>query len=95
MTLFALSDKEEQPILFSERILRIASPLLITLCLWGAAACAGEEAPEPRGEIRVVESWRPDINVLQYLAPRYVASAGWDEFLKQREIRTGKEEVAA
>ena len=57
---------------FPRRILRIASPLLITLCLSGAVAWCEEEAPEPRGEIRVVESWRPDINVLGHNVLQYL-----------------------
>ena len=64
--------REEEAMLFSGRILRIASPLFITLCLYGAAAWAGEEAPKPRGEIRVVESWRPDINVLGHNVLQYL-----------------------
>jgi len=72
MTLLIPSCKEEQAMFFSGRILRLASLFLSALCLFGAPAWSAEETPEPRGEIRVVESWRPDIdvlghNVLQYL----------------------------
>ena len=58
--------------LFSGRILRIASILLITLCLLVAPAWSDEEVPKPRGEIRVVESWRPDINVLGHNVLQYL-----------------------
>jgi peptide/nickel transport system substrate-binding protein len=56
--------------------LKICMPIVVltlfTLTLLGAAAYAAGEEKKPRGKIRVVESWRPDItvlghNVLQYL----------------------------
>jgi peptide/nickel transport system substrate-binding protein len=50
------------------RYLKIGTPIVILslfiLTLVGMPAEAAEEIPKPRGEIRVVESWRPDINVL-------------------------------
>ena len=58
------------------RYLKIGAPIsilsLFILIFMGTLARAEEEIPKPRGEIRVVESWRPDItvlgnNVLQYL----------------------------
>ena len=56
------------------RYLKIGTPIILSLfilTLLGIPSEA-EEIPRPRGEIRVVESWRPDItvlshNVLQYL----------------------------
>jgi peptide/nickel transport system substrate-binding protein len=50
--------------LLSKRTLTILLGPLLTLALIGLAATAEGESMEPRGEIRVVESWRPDINVL-------------------------------
>ena len=48
--------------------LKICMPIIIltlfTLTLLGAVAYAAGEGKKPRGEIRVVESFRPDINVL-------------------------------
>jgi peptide/nickel transport system substrate-binding protein len=45
---------------------------LFTLTLLVVPASAAEEMPEPRGEIRVVESWRPDINVLGHNVLQYL-----------------------
>jgi hypothetical protein len=52
------------------RYLKIGTPIVI-LCLFiltflGIFTETKGEIPKPRGEIRVVESWRPDINVLDY-----------------------------
>jgi len=90
---------------FPGRVLRIASPLLIILCLYGTAAWSAEEASKPRGEIRVVESLRPDINVLghnvlQYLfeyaldrnelAPSLAVSREWiDDTTLEVKLRRG------
>ena len=72
MTLLTLGWKGEQPKFFPWRVLRVASPLLISLCLYGAGARSAEEASKPRGEIRVVESSRPDINVLGHNVLEYL-----------------------
>jgi len=101
----AHSGKGEQPMFFSGRILRIAAPLLMSLCLFGATAWSEEEALKPRGEIRVVESWRPSINVLghnvlQYLfeyaldknelAPSLAVSREWiDDTTLELKLRRG------
>ncbi len=48
------------------RYLKIGTPIILSLfilTLLGIPSEA-EEIPEPRGEIRVVESWRPGITVL-------------------------------
>ena len=58
------------------RYLKIGTPIvissLITVSLLVMPASAAEEMPEPRGEIRVVESWRPDINVLGHNVLQYL-----------------------
>jgi len=52
------------------RYLKIGTPIvllsLFILTLLVMPASAEEGIPKPRGEIRVVESWRPDITVLGY-----------------------------
>jgi peptide/nickel transport system substrate-binding protein len=50
--------------LFSKRTVAIIVWLLLTLPLAVSNAKGEGEAREPKGEIRVVESWRPDITVL-------------------------------
>ena len=57
------------------RYLKIGTPVIILsffILTFLGIPSETEEIPKPRGEIRVVESWRPDItvlghNVLQYL----------------------------
>jgi len=50
------------------RYLKIGIPTVILslfiLIFMGTLARAEGEIPKPRGEIRVVESWRPDVTVL-------------------------------
>jgi peptide/nickel transport system substrate-binding protein len=98
--------------LFSEvpamvRYLKIGAPVILSLfilTLLGIPSEA-EEIPKPRGEIRVVESWRPDItvlghNVLQYLfeyaldrnemAPSLGVSREWiDDTTLEVKLRQG------
>jgi len=90
------------------RYLKIGTPTvmlsLFILTLLGIPSEA-EEIPKPRGEIRVVESWRPDVtvlghNVLQYLfeyaldknelVPSLAASHQWiDETTLEVKLRQG------
>ena len=89
------------------RYLKINTPIMLSLfilTLLGIPSEA-EEIPKPRGEIRVVESWRPDItvlghNVLQYLfeyaldrnelAPSLGVSREWiDETTLEIRLRQG------
>ena len=57
------------------RYLKIGTPIaifsLFILTLLGIHTEA-EEIPKPRGEIRVVESWRPDLNVLGHNVLQYL-----------------------
>ncbi len=57
------------------RYLKIGTPIVILslfiLTLLGISSEA-EEIPKPRGEIRIVESWRPDINVLGHNVLQYL-----------------------
>jgi peptide/nickel transport system substrate-binding protein len=90
------------------RYLKIGTPIVILslfiLILSGIPSKA-EEISKPRGEIRVVESWRPDVtvlghNVLQYLfeyaldrnelAPSLAVSHQWiDETTLEVKLRQG------
>jgi peptide/nickel transport system substrate-binding protein len=45
----------------------------------GLFAKAEEEIPKPRGEIRVVEGWRPDINVLGHNVLQYLFEYALDQ----------------
>ena len=53
------------------RYLKIGTPTVIMtlfiLIFMGTLARAEGEIPKPRGEIRVVESWRPDVTVLGHI----------------------------
>jgi ABC-type transport system substrate-binding protein len=91
------------------RYLKICTSIIIlslfTLTLLGMLGDAGAEVPKPRGEIKVVESWRPDINVLghnvlQYLfeyaldknelAPSLAVSREWiDDTTLELKLRQG------
>ncbi len=91
------------------RYLKICTPIailsLFTLTFLSTFAKAEEEIPKPRGEIRVVESWRPDVtvlghNVLQYLfeyaldrnelAPSLGVSRKWiDDTTLEIKLRQG------
>jgi len=53
----------------SSRIVILSLFILVLLCL---VPKAQGEIPKPRGEIRVVESWRPDINVLGHNVLQYL-----------------------
>jgi len=59
----------------SSRIV-ILSLFILALCL---VPKAQGEIPKPRGEIRVVESWRPDINVLSHNVLQYLFEYALDK----------------
>jgi peptide/nickel transport system substrate-binding protein len=50
----------------------LSSVVLFTLIIWLVAIPADRVIAEPRGEIRIVESWRPDINVLGHNVLQYL-----------------------
>jgi peptide/nickel transport system substrate-binding protein len=56
----------------SKAKLRIISKSLFALVFFGLCGNTQGQIEEPRGEIRVVESWRPDINVLGHHVLQYV-----------------------
>ncbi|NIN52035.1 MAG: hypothetical protein GTO23_02550 [Nitrososphaeria archaeon] len=90
-----------------ERKLRICTPLIISslLILPLLSDLSKAQSEKPRGEIRVVESWRPDVtvlghNVLQYLfeyaldrnelAPSLAVSREWiDDTTLEVKLRQG------
>jgi ABC-type transport system substrate-binding protein len=49
-----------------------AASFVLVLTLSFVSAVATEAIAQPRGEIRVVESWRPDINVLGHNVLQYL-----------------------
>jgi hypothetical protein len=87
-----------------KRTLLILTWFFVTLTLIAMSVAARSETTEPRGEIRVVENWRPDVvlghNVLQYLfeyaldknelAPSLGVSREWiDETTLEIKLRQG------
>jgi ABC-type transport system substrate-binding protein len=65
--------------LLSKRTLKILIWFLAPLLLIGLSNKAEGETTEPRGEIRVVESWRPDINVLGHNVLQYLFEYALDK----------------
>ena len=63
---------------FSKVRLRIITKSLFVLILFGLCANTEGQDEEPRGEIRIVESWRPDINVLGHHVLQYIYEYGLD-----------------
>ena len=53
----------------------------------GLVASAEGEIPKTRGEIRVVESWRPDINVLGHNVLQYLFECALDRNELKRRIK--------
>jgi ABC-type transport system substrate-binding protein len=56
----------------SELNLRITALSILVLGFFGPGSNAVAQAQEPRGQIRIVESWRPDVNVLGYNVLQYL-----------------------
>ncbi len=65
--------------LLSKKNPRIVILSLSILTLFGLSANAEGITPNPRGEIRVVESWRPDINVLGHNVLQYLFEYALDK----------------
>jgi ABC-type transport system substrate-binding protein len=98
-----------QEVASMERNLKVCTSIailpLFLLTFSGLFAKAQSEIAKPRGEIRVVESWRPDVtvlghNVLQYLfehaldrnelAPSLAVSRKWiDDTTLELKLRQG------
>ena len=54
-------------------IFKFLLPLVLSVLALGLVTIAATTAiAEPRGEIRVVESWRPDVNVLGHNVLQYL-----------------------
>jgi hypothetical protein len=64
---------------FSKRNFMILIWSLVSLLLFALHSEVEGESTEPRGEIRVVESWRPDINVLGHNVLQYLFEYALDK----------------
>jgi peptide/nickel transport system substrate-binding protein len=63
----------------SKSYLQVLFCFVTILTLIGLATTAEGDTTEPRGEIRVVESWRPDINVLGHNVLQYLFEFALDK----------------
>ena len=63
------------------RYLKIGTPIILSLFILTISSIPSkaEEISKPRGEIRVVESWRPDINVLGHNVLQYLFEYALDK----------------